>query len=90
MWLWKRRKIKMIPITEAPKKAKKPAVVEVLDPFFKILQENVGKGVYIQEFPNPQTNEVDFCGIYLDLRIMRMMEAEYAEASSEGTPSEGQ
>jgi len=90
LWLWKRRKIKMIPITEPPKKAKKPAVVEVLDPFFKVLQEHVGKGVYIQEFPNPHTNEVDFCGIYLDLRIMRMMEAEYAEASSDGTASETQ
>ena len=90
LWLWKRRKIKMIPMTEPPQKVKKPAVVEVLEPFFKILQENIGKGVYIQEFPNPQGNEVDFCTISLDLRIMRLMEAEYAEASSDGTHSEGQ
>jgi len=89
LWLWKRRNIKMIPITEPPKRTKKPELVEALQPFFNILHENQGNGVYITNYPNPDTNEVDICDIRLDLRVIRKLENEYlAEASNDRTSSE--
>ena len=88
LWLWKKRKIKMVPITEPPQRIKKPALVEAIEPFFKILLEHQGNGVYITEYPNPDNNEVDICDIRLDLRVMRNLEEQYAEASIAGTSSE--
>jgi hypothetical protein len=88
VWLWKKRKIKIIPITEKQVRLKKPAVVEALEPFFKILMEHQGNGVYITEYPNPDSNEIDICDIRLDLRVMRKLEESYAEASIAGTASE--
>ena len=79
----------MIPITEPPKRTKKPELVEALQPFFNILYENQGNGVYITEYANPDTNEVDICDVRLDLRVIRKIEAEYlAEASNDRTSSE--
>tara|TARA_B100000287_G_scaffold282579_2_gene266258 strand:+ start:9144 stop:9902 length:759 start_codon:yes stop_codon:yes gene_type:complete len=84
VWLWKRRKIKMVPITDKPKKSEpKPGLVVALEPFFQMCLENQGKGIEINEYKNPLTGEVDLTSIHLDLRVMRAAE----QISSEAQPS---
>jgi hypothetical protein len=88
LWLWKRRRIKMVPITEKPKQSKKPALVDAIEPFFQLCLDNRGRGVEISEYKNALANEVDLVTITLDLRMMRHLEAQASEASSVGAPSE--
>lgn len=88
VWLWKRRKIKMVPITNQNKRRREvPKLVEAMDPFYQMCLEHQGKGVEIAEFKNFETGEVDICTIHLDLRHMRYLEQQ-AQASIDGTPSD--
>lgn len=85
VWLWKRKRIKMVPITDRPKKSKqKPGLVAALEPFYQLCIENQGKGIEINEYKNPLTDETDLTTITLDLRVMRAAEqiADEAEHSS--------
>ena len=76
VWLWKRKKIKMVPITEKPKtNGAKPGLVDALEPFFQMCLENQGRGISIEEYKNPLSGEVDLTTITLDLRVMRAVEA---------------
>jgi hypothetical protein len=82
VWLWKKKRIKMVPITEKPKSnGIKPGLVAALEPFFQMCLENQGRGIDISEYKNPMTEEVDLTTITLDLRVMRAVEA--ANAKSE-------
>lgn len=83
VWLWKRKKIKMVPITEKPKKRHMPSVVKAFEPFYQLAQEHIHTGeVSIRERRNPFTEEVDYVDIGLDLRVMRYIEEKNAEAQS--------
>ena len=85
-FLWKKKRIKMVPkqidTTEKPT----PSLVQELEPFFQKCLEHEGKGVQINQYKNNITGEVDLTTITLDLRVMRL--AENAVALSDSTPSE--
>jgi hypothetical protein len=83
--LWRRKKIKLIPMQVTKKGTSRPALVEQLAPFFDICRQNEGKGVEISQYLNPTTNEVDLTTITLDLRAMRAHEA--AERLSDQPPT---
>lgn len=87
VWLWKRRKIKMVPINPEKAKKSKPKLVEAMEPFYQMCLEHQGNGIEISEFKNFETGEVDICTIHMDLRHMRYLE-EQAKGSFEGTTSE--
>jgi len=89
VWLWKKRNIKLVPIQKTASSNKsKPKLVEAMEPFYQMCLEHQGQGVEIMEVKNHQTNEVDLCGIWLDLRYMRYLEELEAQSSFEGTTSE--
>lgn len=83
--LWKRKRIKLIPMQRNKKEENRPALVERLAPFYEICLQNQGKGITISEYPNPQSGEVDLCHITLDLRAMR--NADTAQGSIGQPPS---
>jgi len=90
VWLWKRKKIKMVPITEKPKKSSKPSLVLALEPFYQLCMEHTHTGeINIIERRNPLTQEVDSVSIDLDLRMMRYIEEQNggAQSSSVEPPS---
>lgn len=89
VWLWKRRKIKMVPINPQNQRKARPKLAEAMEPFFQLCLEHQGRGVEISEFKNYKTGEVDICTIQLDLRHMRYLE-EQSQASFEGTTSDAQ
>ena len=85
-FLWRKKRIKMVPkqidTTERPS----PNLVQELEPFFQKCLEHEGKGVQINQYQNSITGEVDLTTITLDLRVMRL--AENAVALSDSPPSE--
>jgi hypothetical protein len=90
VWLWKKKRIKMVPIKERVKTNEgKPELVAALEPFFQLCLDNRGKGIEITEYKNPLTGEVDLTSINLDLRVMRYTAEVNAESavSSDGATS---
>ncbi len=85
-FLWKRKKIKMIPqqidTTEKPT----PSIVKEFEPFFALALKYEGKGVGISQFMNTVSGEVDLTTITLDLREFRRQES--ANGLIDATPSE--
>jgi len=82
--LWKRKRIKLVPMQRKKKIENRPALVEQLAPFYEICLQNQDV-IKITEFTNPDTNEVDICQIHLDLR--RMRNADTAQGSIAQPPS---
>jgi len=81
VFLWKRKKIKMVPITEKPKKSSKPSFAMALEPFFQLIQEHTHTGeAHIIQRRNPFTEEVDSVSIDLDLRVMRYIDEQNGQA----------
>lgn len=66
----------------------RPPLVDELEPFYLKCKQNEGRGVDIIETPNPETGEVDFVTIQLDLRKMRI-DALKAQPSIATTSTEG-
>ena len=66
----------------------RPPLVDELEPFYLKCKQNEGRGVNIIETPNPESGEVDFVTIQLDLRKMRI-EALQAESSIASTTTAG-
>lgn len=72
VWLWKKKRIKMVPIQEKVRvNGAKPELVAALEPFFQMCLDNRGRGIEITEYTNPLSGEVDLTMIHLDLRVMR-------------------
>ena len=90
VWLWKKKRIKMVPIKEKVRtNGAKPELVAALEPFFQLCLDHRGRGIEIVEYKNPLTGEVDLTSINLDLRVMRYAAEIDAESavSSDGAAS---
>jgi hypothetical protein len=88
VWLWKNRKIKMIPVQKKKEVSSKPPLVERIEPFYQMCLENRGKGIEVTEYRNEIAGEVDLITITLDLRRMRHEQEIYeAQRISADAPS---
>jgi hypothetical protein len=86
-FLWKKRRIKMIPKQIEEKERAMPTMVEELEPLMKIVEKYEGKGVTTGQYQNPLTREVDFVQIMIDLRVARANDI--PASLSDATVSEG-
>jgi hypothetical protein len=86
-FLWRKKRIKMVPKQIDTSSKITPNIVQDLEPFFQKCLEYEGRGVSINQYQNPLTGEVDLTTISLDLRVMRM--AENAVGLTDSTLSEG-
>ena len=83
VWLWKRKKIKMVPITEKPRRTKKPSLVTALEPFYALIEEHQHTGeTHIVQKRNPITERVDFVWIGLDLQMMEYIDEQNSESQA--------
>ena len=86
-FLWKKKRIKMVPKQIDTTDKPTPSIVKEFEPLFQKALEYEGKGVGISQYMNTHTGEVDLTTITLDLREMRRQES--ALGLTDNTLSEG-
>ena len=85
-FLWKSKRIKMVPKQIDNTTKTTPSIVKEFEPFFQLALKYEGKGIGINQFINTTSGEVDLTTITLDLREFRRQEA--STGLTDSTPSE--